>query len=118
MQDKSPSHMQWVDILENLNDTVRVYANSILITRDVNVRFDWTFSPKLTLQCYAQPFYANMDYQSFFRLEKPKTMDLVSYNYEEVSGYENPDFRLYNTVGTFVLGGNIHRVVLYMQCII
>ena len=103
MQDKSPSHMQWVDILENLNDTVRVYANSILITRDVNVRFDWTFSPKLTLQCYAQPFYANMDYQSFFRLEKPKTMDLVSYNYEGVSGYENPDFRLYNTVGTFVL---------------
>ena len=103
MQDKSPSHMQWVDILENLNDTARVYANSVLITRDVNVRFDWTFSPNLTLQCYAQPFYANMDYQSFFRLEKPKTMDLVSYNYEEFSGYENPDFRLYNTVGTFVL---------------
>ena len=103
MQDKSPSYMQWVDIIENLNDTVRVYANSILITRDVNIRLDWTFSPKLTFQCYAQPFYADMDYKSFFRLKQQKTMDLEPYDYQGISTYENPDFRLFNTIGTFVL---------------
>ena len=103
MQDKSPSYMQWVDILESMDDTVRVYANSELITRDITFRLDWTFTPKLTLQCYAQPFYVNMDYKTFSRLQKPKTMELEIYNYEDIDGYENPDFRLFNTIGTFVL---------------
>mgnify|MGYP001445702388 CR=1 FL=1 len=103
MQDKSPSYMQWVDIIENLDDTIRVYANSMLLTRDINLRLDWTFSPRLTFQCYMQPFYANMNYNSFFRLKQPKTMDLEPYDYDEISGFENPDFRLFNTVGTFVL---------------
>ena len=46
MQDRSPNYMQWVDILENIDDTVRVYANSVLLTRDITLRLDWTFSPK------------------------------------------------------------------------
>ncbi|MAL65027.1 MAG: hypothetical protein CMF94_02880 [Candidatus Marinimicrobia bacterium] len=103
MQDKSPSYMRWVDIIENVYDTARVYANSILITKDVNIRIDWTFSSKLTFQCYAQPFYADLDYRSFFRLKKPETMDIEPYDYLGISGNENPDFRLFNTVGTFVL---------------
>ena len=85
------------------NDTIRVYANSELITRDLTLRLDWTFSPKLTMQCYAQPFYANMDYKSFFRLESPNTMDLEPYNYQNINDYKNPDFRLLNIIGTFVL---------------
>ena len=103
MQDKSPSYMRWVDIIENVYDTARVYANSILITKDVNIRIDWTFSSKLTFQCYAQPFYADLDYRLFFRLKKPETMDIEPYDYLGISGNENPDFRLFNTVGTFVL---------------
>ena len=103
MQDKSPSYMRWVDIIENVYDTARVYANSTLITRDINIRLDWTFSPKLTLQCYAQPFYADLDYESFFRLREPETMNLESYDYLGISGDENPDFKVFNTVGTFVL---------------
>ena len=103
VQDKSPSYMQWVDLIEDINDTVRVYAKSVLFTRDMNIRLDWTFSPRFTFQCYMQPFYADMDYQRFFRLKRPKTMDLDLYDYEKASGYENPDFRLFNTVGTFVL---------------
>ena len=103
LQDRSPEYMQWVDIIENLNDTIRVYANSVLLTKDVNMRLDWTFSPRLTFQCYMQPFYANMDYKEFFRLKQPKTMDLEPYNYLGTDENENPDFRLFNTVGTFVL---------------
>ena len=121
MQDKSPSHMQWVDILKMTNDTIRVYANSELITRDLTLRLDWTFSPKLTMQCYAQPFYANMDYKSFFRLESPNTMDLEPYNYQNIKDYENPDFRLLNIIGTFVLrweyrsGSTIYLVYNFNQ---
>ena len=121
MQDKSPSHMQWVDILKMTSDTIRVYANSELITRDLTLRLDWTFSPKLTMQCYAQPFYANMDYKSFFRLESPNTMDLEPYNYQNINDYKNPDFRLLNIIGTFVLrweyrsGSTIYLVYNFNQ---
>ena len=100
MQDRSPNYMQWVDILENIDDTVRVYANSILLTRDITLRLDWTFSPQMSLQCFVQPFYADMDYENFYRLQAPKTMDLQEYDY--LQDHENPDFKLYNTVGTFV----------------
>ena len=67
------------------------------------MRLDWTFSPRLTFQCYMQPFYANMNYKAFFRLKQPKTMDLDTYNYFESGEKENPNFRLFNTVGTFVV---------------
>ena len=103
MQDKSPRYMQWVDILKTMDDTVRVYANSVLLTRDLTLRLDWTFTPKLTLQCYAQPFYVDMNYKSFFRLKNPNTMDLEFYDYQASDNYENPDFRLLNSIGTFVL---------------
>ncbi len=102
MQDRSPSYMQWVDVVENLDDTIRVYANSVLLTKDINMRLDWTFSPRLTFQCYMQPFYANMNYKKFFRLKYPQTMDLESYDYLETTENVNPNFRLFNTVGTFV----------------
>ena len=90
MQDKSPNYMQWVDVLvdslEIEHDTVRVYANSILITRDITLRLDWTFSPELTFQCFIQPFYSEMNYKNFYRLTEPKTMNLENYNYQD---YEN-----------------------------
>ena len=73
------------------------------------------------MQCYAQPFYANMDYKSFFRLESPNTMDLEPYNYQNINDYENPDFRLLNIIGTFVLrweyrsGSTIYLVYNFNQ---
>ena len=102
MQDRSPTYMQWVDVVENLNDTARVYANSLLLTQDVTLRMNWTFSPDLSLQCFVQPFYADMKYEKYYRLLAPETMDLRDYdNY--LNDYDNPDFKLQNTVGTFVL---------------
>jgi hypothetical protein len=98
MQDRSPTYMQWVDVVENLNDTARVYANSLLLTQDVTLRMNWTFSPDLSLQCFVQPFYADMKYEKYYWLFAPETMDLRDYDY-----HDNPDFKLQNTVGTFVL---------------
>ena len=101
MQDRSPTYMQWVDIIETEDDTARVYANSLLLTRDVTLRLNWTFSPNLTFQCFVQPFFADMKYESYYRLLEPETMDLEAYNY--LNDSNNPDFILQNTVGTFVL---------------
>jgi len=100
-QDRIPTYMQWVDIVETLDDTARIYANSILMKRDVTLRLNWTFSPNLSLQCFVQPFLAEMKYENYYRLLAPETMDLESYDYLDDSN--NPDFILKNTVGTFVL---------------
>ena len=99
MQDRGPTYMQWVDVVETQNDTARVYANSLLLTRDVTLRLNWTFSPDLSLQCFVQPFFADMDYENYYRLSAPETMKLDPYTYLN----DNPDFKLQNTVGTFVL---------------
>ena len=99
IQDRGPTYMQWVDVVETQNDTARVYANSLLLTRDVTLRLNWTFSPDLSLQCFVQPFFADMDYENYYRLSAPETMKLDPYTYLN----DNPDFKLQNTVGTFVL---------------
>ena len=100
-QDRSPTYMQWVDVVETLEDTARVYANSLLLTRDVTLRLNWTFSPDLSIQCFVQPFFADMKYNEYYRLLAPETMDLDGYDY--LNDDNNPDFKLQNTVGTFVL---------------
>ena len=100
-QDRVPDYMQYVDIIDEQNSISRVYANSKQVTKQVEFRMDWTFSPELTLQCYLQPFYADMNYLSYYKLISPETMNLQSYDY--LGLYDNPDFKLKNTVGTFVL---------------
>lgn len=101
VQDLRPTYMQWVDIIEAPEDTVRVYANSKQKTRDITLRLNWTFSPELTLECFLQPFYASMNYNDYYRLVAPKTMDLIKFNY--LDNYEDPGFSINNTVGTIVL---------------
>ena len=101
VQDLSPAYMQWVDVLELSEDTIRVYASSKQKTRDINLRLNWTFSPELTLECFLQPFYANMNYSNYSSLTRPRTMDLVKYDY--LFNNENPGFLIKNTIGTMVL---------------
>jgi len=97
-QDLSPSLMQWVDIIENQDELFRVYAKTEQLTRNVNIRIDWTVSPDVSFQGFIQPFSARMDYHEFYNLVEQKTMDLASYNYGS-----DPGFRLMDTIGTFVL---------------
>ena len=100
-QDLSPTYMQYVDIIDIDNSINRVYAQSEQVTKQVEFRLDWTFSPELSLQGYFQPFYANMKYLSYYELMSPETMDLQPFDY--LSLYEKPDFKWENRVGTFVL---------------
>ena len=100
-KDISPRYMQFVDIIEDGNEIVRVYSNSKQTTNQIQLRLDWTFSPDLTFQGYFQPFYANIGYDNFSNLLEAETMNLVSYDY--LSNNENPNFKIDNKVGTFVL---------------
>jgi len=43
-----------------------------------------------------------MKYESYYRLSEPETMELEGYDYLNDDN-DNPDFKLQNTVGTFVL---------------
>jgi len=44
-----------------------------------DIRLDWTFTPKLTLQAYLQPFIAVGRYERFKELAAPKTFSYHTY---------------------------------------
>jgi len=43
------------------------------------IRLDWTFTPRLTLQAYLQPFIAVGKYDQFKELARPKSFDYMPY---------------------------------------
>jgi hypothetical protein len=43
------------------------------------IRVDWTFTPKLTLQAYLQPFIAVGTYGEFKELAQPKSVNYTTY---------------------------------------
>ncbi len=48
-------------------------------TLSLSTRVNWTFTPSLTLQLFAQPFVASGDYSSFREFAEPRTLDKVVY---------------------------------------
>ena len=97
-QDYDRKAMEWVGIEEDSLGKNIIYAESSSIMRDIKLRFNWTFTPELTFEAFMQPFTVNMDYLSYNKLLKEKTRDLEPYIYTD-----DPDFKLDNNVGTFVL---------------
>lgn len=88
---------EWIGVEEADDGEKIIYANSSQQTQDVTLRLNWTFSPDLSFQVYFQPFKADVDYFGYKSLSAPKTLDFEPYDYAH-----DPDFRLNNTVGTFV----------------
>jgi hypothetical protein len=56
-----------------------VFADLEQTTLSMDTRVDWTFSPTLSLQLFAQPFVAAGDYDDFKELERPGTYDFAVY---------------------------------------
>lgn len=56
-----------------------VFANLKQTTLSLDTRVDWTFTPTLTLQLYAQPFVSAGTYRSFKQLRAPRTYDFDVY---------------------------------------
>ena len=97
-QDLGPKSMEWVGIDEDSTGANIIYAESAALMNDIQVRFNWTFTSDLTFEAFFQPFTVDMDYISFYKLMAEKTRDLEPYSYSS-----DPDFKLNNMVGTFVL---------------
>jgi hypothetical protein len=100
------------------------------------IRLDWIFTPKLSLQAYLQPYLAVGVYDEFKELAQPKSVDYNIYGGNGSSiGYEggvytidpdasgpagsfafyNPDFNFKSMRGTMVLRWEYHPgSVLYL----
>jgi hypothetical protein len=97
-QDLGTKSMEWVGIEEDSIGTNIIYAESAALMNDIQVRFNWTFTPDLTFEAFLQPFTVDMDYKTFYKLMAEKTRDLELYDYSS-----DPDFKINNIVGTFVV---------------
>jgi hypothetical protein len=107
------------------------------------IRIDWTFTPKLTLQAYLQPFVAVGHYDAFKELAAPKSFSYNVYGaesgggsgstigYDGASGlytvdpdgaagaaqpftFGNPDFNYKSLRGTVVLRWEIGRPLYFV----
>ena len=56
-----------------------VFAYIRTRTLSLETRVNWTFTPNLTLQLYAQPFIASGDYQTFREFAAPRTIRKLDY---------------------------------------
>ena len=59
-----------------------IFANIKQQTISSSIRLNWTFTPTLSLQLFAQPLVASGDYTGFKYLEKAKTFDFVTFGEE------------------------------------
>ena len=56
-----------------------VFAEIDRETLEIGTRLDWTFTPRLSLQLYLQPFVASGDYHGFKELARPRSLDHTVY---------------------------------------
>lgn len=120
---------QWVTKVEDPLMT-QTYGNRYIFgniqqkTLSCSIRFNWIFTPKLSLQAYIQPFIAVGEYNNFKELSKAKSFNFNTFG-ENVSTisftddtytvdpdgagpacpftFDNPDFNLKSLRGTIVL---------------
>lgn len=62
-------------LMESTYGARYIFADLTQGTLGAEVRVDWTFTPELSLQVYAQPFLATGDYTGFKELARPKSYD-------------------------------------------
>lgn len=89
---------QWVDLITDSNLNKIIYSKSTQAVQALILRMDYLFTSKLSFQAYYQPFEANVEYENFKYLIKERTLNFLSYDYQE-----NPNFLSKTSVGTFVL---------------
>ncbi len=71
---------QWVTAVDDPTATAfygrrYVFGYIETTTLSLTTRVNWTFTPDLTLQLYAQPFVASGDYSSFREYAAPRTLE-------------------------------------------
>jgi hypothetical protein len=84
---------RWVSTLEDDEGTPTdyIFGEQYMRRADMTLRGTFTFTKDLTLQLYAQPFFASVDYRAFKRLVPPDDFEAVDASvYDEEA--EQPDF--------------------------
>ena len=94
-------YSQWVDAFDDVTATKTygkryVFANLDQKTFGAGIRLNWTFTPQLSLQFYAQPLISSGDYFDFKELRTPGTYDFNVYGtgnstFDESTGIADPD---------------------------
>jgi hypothetical protein len=94
-------YSQWVDAFDDITATKTygkryVFANLDQKTFGAGIRLNWTFTPQLSLQFYAQPLISSGDYFDFKELRTPGTYDFNVYGtgnstFDESTGIADPD---------------------------
>lgn len=120
----SVSDVQWVRNQPDAAMAATYGTRHVFSTLDqwqanANVRVNWTFSPTLSLQVFAQPLVASGNYSAFKELARPRAYAFNAYAATEADGrvtvdpdgagatpafsFANPDFRIASLRGNAVL---------------
>ena len=75
-----------------------VFATLDQKTLSTSLRFNWTFSPRLSLQSYIQPFISSASYRDYKGLAQPGTYEFIP-----VAAQPNSDFTVRSLKGNAVL---------------
>jgi len=128
------SDIMWVTrvtdpLMKETYGTRYVFGKIKQDTLFTEIRLNWTFTPKLTLQLYLQPFIAAGKYSHFKELAKPRSYEFNTYGegesflqYDEgyyhvdpdgagpasEFSFYNPDFNLKSLRGTMVFRWEYH----------
>lgn len=118
---------QWVDVFADPTATHTfnnryVFAEMDQTQLSANIRLNWTFSPQLSFQLYAQPLISHGDYQNYKELARPGTFDFNKFKPENITledgeyeidpdgsgpaesiGFSDPDFYFKSFRGNAVL---------------
>jgi hypothetical protein len=96
---------QWTDLVTDTTDHY-VFAHLDQQTVAMTLRFNYTMSPNLSLQLYAEPFVSGGAYDRFKEVVDPRnpeySLRYAPYNYDVVAN-DNPDFNVKSFRTTNVL---------------
>jgi hypothetical protein len=120
-------YSQYVDQFEDVSATATyggryLFAHLDYTEVSANLRLNWTFTPKLSLQLYMQPLFSHGNYDDFKELSKPRTYDYHIYTDEQITRdgnsyrvrpdptnpansyeFDNPDFHFKSLRGNAVV---------------
>jgi hypothetical protein len=80
-----------------------VFAKLAQRTAVMGVRLNWTFTPRLSLQLYAQPLIASGRYTDFGELARPRSYEFTRYGSSPPVAFDDPSFDLRSLRGNAVL---------------
>jgi hypothetical protein len=93
---KNVETVQWIgkfedDLAAETYGVRYVFGNMIQETISSQIRINWTFTPKLSLEFFAQPYISVGKYDNFKELAKSKSLEFNNYDYVGVVSYDETD---------------------------